>query len=357
MSEFRLIKIYELPEELIGGANRYLAVDVPDPLSVTGYTTRRISASTIAGLNIQSLEDVLAVGNHTGTNGIRVDELSGIGFEKGTFYAYLKSPVSLSSDIFVNMPEEDGKLSLELSTAWKSVPIYNGSFGVPNTGNVAFRPKIMIKNRTVFFSGLYLIPMTTLSGGTVLDTVGTSYPTNYFSDTYLGAGDGFELTLKSELISRSPILPSALIPSETFVFGDNRILNRTVNLNGRTRLTSIAPSLGILSDGRVFINSTEASERNGLTGSGFTKSAQSRVIVDRFNNGDNMESFDSWRNSHSSSFTVNNRILTDTGVLWNFDHDGTKAENLGGFIFRTDFSYSLDPSISLEQIETAFNSF
>jgi hypothetical protein len=106
----------------------------------------------------------------------------------------------------------------------------------------------------------------------------------------------------------------------------------------------------------MIINSVEASERNGLTTSAFTKSSQIRKIVDIFKNGDDMEEFDLWRNSHSGGFVTDNRVYQDTGVNWNFDHDSTKANNLGGYLIRTDFSYPLSELSSLNQIESAFNS-
>jgi hypothetical protein len=356
MSQFRLIKINELEEEISAGANYYLAVDVPDPLSPTGYTTKKIALSVLNSRALQSLYEVLTVGNETSGNSLTISDGDSLDLEKGLFKASLLPSSSLGADINIESPRESGTLSLELETAWKSIPVYNGSYGLADTGSVEYRPKIKIQNRTVFVNGWYLIPMTTGAGLLPLDSNGVGYPLNFYSDVYQGSGDGLEVTTRDQLITWSPILPAVLRPSETWVFANNRIINRTVNLNGRTRLNAIIQQGAILSDGRMIINSVEASERNGLTTSAFTKSSQIRKIVDIFKNGDDMEEFDLWRNSHSGGFVTDNRVYQDTGVNWNFDHDSTKANNLGGYLIRTDFSYPLSELSSLNQIESAFNS-
>lgn len=360
MSEFKLIKIHELIEQLSASPDQYLAIDVPDPLSSTGYTTKKIAVTELISGGNQSLEEVLSVGNFTGLNPIRITDGSSVGFQKGSFFGYITAPNSLSSDIFVKIPQESGQLALELDTIEKPINIYNGSFGLANTGNVAYRPKISVRNRTVTISGLYLLPMPTVSGGSTLDTNGLGYVTNYFSDLLQGGNVvGFNIDSRNIAFSNAPIIPSALRPESAIRFttggGYTGDLLRTVNLNGRTRLRSIA-NFNLLSDGRLTFAGLEALERNGLTSSGFTKSIHDRTTVDRFQNGDSMIDYDNYFTSFDGAFSTDKRVVQDSGVNWNFDHDGTRTNDFGGFFFSFNFSYNLPNSRTLEQIETAFNS-
>jgi hypothetical protein len=360
MSDFRLVKIHELVEQIGAQPNQYLAIDVPDPLSSTGYTTKKIAISQILAGSDQTLEEVLNVGTFTGANPIRVSDGSSIGFEKGAFFGYLIPPSSYSSDIFVKIPNESGQLALELDTIEKPIPIFNGSFGLANTGNVAYRPNITIRNRTVTLSGLYILPMPTVSGGSTLDSNGLLYVTNYFSDLLQGGNPvGYNIDGRNLAFSNNPILPSALRPQSTIRlasgFGDWSNISRTVNLNGRTRLSSIVRA-SLLNDGRLAIAGVESIERNGLTSSGFTKSLHSRQIVDRFENGDSIIEYDNYFTSFDGAFTTDKRVVQDSGVNWNFDHDGTRTNDIGGFVFLVNCSYNISESVTIQQIETAFNS-
>jgi hypothetical protein len=357
---YRLIKIHNLPDELSGGNNKFLIIDVPDVTSPTGYRSKRISADTVAGLNVQNLEQVLAVGNTTGNLSIVVNELSSVGFEKGTsFKSYLQSPSFLSSDAFVQMPNETGTLNLRYETQWKKIPIYNGSYGLANTGNSFYIPNIKISGRTVFINGRYVLPMPTVSGGTTLDTNGGGYPSKFFSDIYQGFGDGYQIPdARNSMRTKSPILPTVLRPTTTVrsPMMHDVVLYRTLNLNGRIRLTTVSPTVVINANGQLQFLSIETVERNGEFGSSFTKSAHERKWIDKFQNGDSIFEYDNYFNSFDGAFATDKRNVQDTGVNYNFDFDGSRTQSFGGFEFDLNFSYPLSENLSLSQIKTAFDS-
>lgn len=356
---YQLIKIHELADELSGGANKFLIIDVPDPSSPTGYRSKRITPDTIAGLNVQNLEEVLAVGNSTGTGQIFVTDLSAIGFERSGFRSYLRSPLTLSSDATVLMPNESGTLDLRYETQWKKIPYFNGSYGLANTGNTFYIPNIKISGRTVFINGRYILPMPTVAGGTTLDTGGAGYVTNYFPDLYLGAGDGYEIPdPRNFATTRSPILPSVLCPTTPIrsPLMNDVVMYRTVNLNGRIRMTTVSPIITLASDGRLQFVSIETVERNGNTGTSWTRNGHQRTWISKFQNGDSIFEYDNFFNSFDGAFATDKRIVTDTGVNYNFDFDGTRSENFGGFEFDVMFSYPLNENLSLAQIKTAFDS-
>ena len=69
-----------------------------------------------------------------------------------------------------------------------------------------------------------------------------------------------------------------------------------------------------------------------------------------------MFEYDVYRNSFDNTYTVDNRIVQDSGVKFNFDFDGSTPEHLGGFFMPVNFSYNVDPALTFEQIKIAFDS-
>lgn len=349
---YRLIKINELEQALAVTTVDWLVIDVKDPASPTGYTTKKVLASAVAGGN--DLATVLGVGNNTGGNDIQLDSGDSLIFTILGNTATLR-PQLLSTDISLNLPTETGTLGLELDLPAVKIPLYNGTYGLANTGNSAYRPSISIKNRTVFIDGLLILPMPTATGGTTLDTNGAGYVTNFYGDIYTGLGDGYEVRATKDIRSRSPILPTALLPAEQVNLSTKHI-SRTVNLNGRTRLGAIMPDYYLLTDGTFLFTCIDTIERNGLTTTAYTKSLALRTAVDRFENNDSMVEYDNYYTSFNTGGSQDKRDLTDTGVNWNFDFDGTLAEDFGGMVVRLSFSYTIPNTITLTEIETAYNS-
>ena len=72
---YRLININELPELLAVDPVQYIAIDIPDGASPTGYTTYKILSSLLIGaITNQSLQDTLAIGSTTGPSAIQISE-------------------------------------------------------------------------------------------------------------------------------------------------------------------------------------------------------------------------------------------------------------------------------------------
>ena len=355
---YRLTKIFELPEEATAGASQYIAIDVPDPGSPTGWTTKKILVQNVAGSISQDLETTLSIGSTTGLNRLQIsDPVNPLTFLDLTNLTRLSLVQPLMSvDLTVNLPKESGTIALEYDSGVKTIPIYNGVFGLADTGNPLYRPEIRVIGRTVYITGLYLIPMPTALGGSTLDNNGAGYPNNSFGDIYKGAGDGYQITASKTAISWAPILPSALRPFTNKQIANEQLVTRSGSLNGRNRISHYIQQGYILTDGRLGWNTIETSERNGLTGTAFTKSLHARKNVDIFNNNDSMFEYDVYKNSFDNTYTVDNRLVQDSGVKFNFDFDGSTPEHLGGFFMPVNFNYNVDPALTLDQIKTAFDS-
>jgi hypothetical protein len=352
---YKYVKIWELEEELSGGTTKYLAIDVPDVTSPTGFTTKKINTETIGNVSIQNLLEVLSVDNKTGANPIVVESPSSIDFETGAFVSKLSQATTLTADEVVSMPLESGRLALDYDSGWKTINVFNGSFGLANTGNVVYRPKVRVIGRTVHIQGTYLLPLATTIGGGTLDGNGGGYVSKFLSTIYQGAGDGYTVRPFADIRSNSPILPTFLRPDENIQI-NNIAMNRTLNLNGRTKISTFVPFILLVTDGTILFTSIEQAERNGLTTSAFTKSMNERTIVSRFQNGDSMFEYDNYFTSFDGGFSTDKRIVSDTGVNWNFDHDGTTARDFGGMFFRFSLNYNVSKNYSLAQIKASFDS-
>ncbi len=359
---YRLVKIHELPEELASGSGKYLAIEVVDPGSPTGWTTKRIQADLVAGSISQDLDTTLGIGSTTGLHRLQIsDPINPLTFLDLVNLTKLDlvQPTMLS-DLIVNLPSESGTLALEYDSGVKTIPIYNGSYGLADIGVTAFRPTIRVIGRTVHVEGWLGLPMPTVAGGVILDTNGLGYTlvTQNYGDLYTGAGDGYEITAKNEAITWSPILPSALRPFEPYVrFKDNTIISRTLNIpGGRIRLSNYINSGLLFSDGRIYLSGIESSERNGDTGTGWNKTQHVRKIVDRFQTNESLLVYDNYYNSFDNAGVVDNRVMTLEGYKYTFDYDGSIVNDLGGTFLSLNFTYDLDPVLTLDQIKTAFNS-
>lgn len=244
-------------------------------------------------------------------------------------------------------------------SGWKPLPIFNGSYGVANTGNLAYRPQIRIVGKTLYMMGLYQLPEPTVAGGTILDTNGAGYVLQgkQFSDLYTGAGNGWEVDNKEQGFTRSPILPLALRPITTVRGGmSSQFVTKTKNITGgRMRLTTWISQFVVLADGRLVITGIEATERNGDTGTGWNKMMHLRKSIDRFNAGDKLMNYDNYRNSFDSLGLDTLRNPNVEGYSLEYDFDGSKVSNMGGFFLNVNTSFLLNPALTQDQIKTAFD--
>ena len=270
---------------------------------------------------------------------------------------------SITTDRLYTLPDNSGTLALtsdinEYDSGWKTMNWHNGTFGFANIGGGV--PDIRVINKTVYIRGTYVFPMPTTAGGTTLDTDLTQYASNLYPDLYTGPDGGWVInpTGREEAETIDPILPTNLRPENNIVIESmvQTPLVRTVNINGRIRISHFASTMVIRPDGRLQINTIRTTERNGDTGTSWTKSLQSRYIVDRFEAGDSLYEFDTYYNSYDGGFTTDKRVVQDTGVDYPFSFDGTAPGDLGsqtGYIVTT---YPLNPALTLDQIQTAFDS-
>ena len=358
---YRLVKINELPEALTSGPGEYTAIDVPDVLSPTGYTTYKILTTLLQGAISQNLEDTLQIGSGTGSNRLQISEainpLSFLDLPNLTRLSLIQQ--SMAQDLDVYLPSESGTLALEYDSGIKTLPVYNGVYGLADLGNVALRPTVRVIGRTVKLEGILLLPMPTASGGAILDTNGAGYTlaTQNYGDLFTGAGTGYEIDAKNNAISWAPILPSALRPTETIRFLSSTALGRTLNIpGGRIRITNWVDVGAILTDGRLYFRGIEASERNGDTGTGWNKNQHARKIVDRFELNDSLLNYDNYYNSFDNAGVVDKQVQNLQGYKYTFNFDGTRVNDLGGFVPTFNVSYNLDANLTLNQIKTAFDS-
>jgi len=243
-------------------------------------------------------------------------------------------------------------------TEWKSMPLYNGSFGVANLGNVAYRPKIKIVNRTLFITGILMLPQPTTAGGSILDTNGNGYTlqSKNFSDLYLNANDGYFIDSKNNAITSKPILPTALRPQELALRREQSVMSKTKNITGgRMRLNAWLSNLVILTDGRLYLKSMESNERNGDTGVGWNRNNPARQIVSKFNVGDKLMNYDNYRNAFDNLGLDTLRIPDLEGFTFDYSMDGNRSQDFGGFIPEFNMSYPLNNSFTLAQIKSAFD--
>lgn len=358
---YRLVKINELPEALTSGPGEYTAIDVPDVASPTGYTTYKILTTLLQGAISQSLEDTLQIGSNTGPNRLLISEaLNPLGFLDLVNLTRLNLiQQSMTQDLDVYLPGESGTLALEYDSGTKTIPVYNGVYGLANIGVTAWRPTVRVIGRKLYFGGIYITPMPTAPGGTILDTNGLGYAsvTKNFADLYTGLGDGYEINAKNTAFTRAPILPSALRPYQTIRPIYNTVVGKTLNIpGGRIRMSNFVANAGLLPDGRLYFNSLESQERNGDTGTGWNKNFHTRKIVDRFEVNDSLLNYDNYYNSFDNTGLIDKQVQNLEGYKYTFNFDGTRTNDLGGFQILFDFTYDLDPNLSLEQIKQAFDS-
>ena len=182
---------------------------------------------------------------------------------------------------------------------------------------------------------------------------------NMFSDLYTGAGDGWEINTKNEAITFSPILPPALLPNELVrnLGSINTLMSKTKNITGgRMEINAFLGNMIILTDGRLFMTSQESKERSGDTGAGWNQNSTFRKISDKFELGDSMINYDNYRNAFDS---LGNDTLRDPnleGYIFEYDFDGNRSNDFGGFCSNFSGSYPLDPSFTDAQVKTAFDS-
>lgn len=350
---YRLIKIWELTEELTGGPGKLLPIDVPDAGSPTGWTTKYIQAENLK--QVQDLRKTLAVGNNTGGNDVRVTEGDLLAFEKGVYTATLE-PQTMTNDVRLFLPNEDGTLAINYDSGWKSLPLWNGSYGLPDTGNTAYRPSIRIVNRNVYLKGKLIIAMTTTAGGSTLDTNGINYASNFYSDVYAGTG-GYTINPTGREALRTPvILPSTLWPDiNANLLPGGSVMGRTVNIAGRIRLHSFIPAFFMTTGGYLQFNTNNTDDRNGDTGASWDRTHHARIITDRFENGDSIFEYDNFYNSFNGPFSVDKRTVSNHGSNYSWDHDGNLPQDLGGHEINVNGSYTLSTALSLDQIKTAFD--
>lgn len=333
---FSLVNINNLPTFLtVLDGTEYFMIDVPDVASPTGFTSYKVTRDLFTNPNFERFLQLYDTPN--------------------TFPAEGLVPAINSALTSLEWVE----MSTTYHSGWKPMPLFNGSYGLANTGNVNFRPQVRVDGRNVTISGLLQLPEPTVAGGSILDTNGSGYvlQSKTFSELYTGVG-GWGIDAKEIGITINPILPTALLPSiTTRDFSGQTFLTKTKNITGgRMRLTTFLNSSGILADGRLFLTGIEASERNGDTGTGWNKMMHLRKSIDRFNTGDKLMNYDNYRNAFDNLGLDTLRVPNVEGYTLEYDFDGSKVSTWGGFFIQMNTQYTISDSITDAQIKTAFDS-
>jgi hypothetical protein len=242
------------------------------------------------------------------------------------------------------------------SGGWKTIPVFNGSFGLANTGNPAYRPVIRVIGREVFMKGILILPMDNGAGS--LDTGGASYPSNYRATLYQGVSNGgWTQAPQKQMNTRNPILPGALRPNINVVIGTNVSSARTVNpsIGDRVRLTTYLPNLSLSSGGILSFGTIDSEERNGITTTQYQKTSHFRKLASRFLQNDRIELYDNYLTSYNPVGPVLKEDNNASPSIWDFSCDATQGQDLGGFIILFDTSWELDISFKIEQIKAAWD--
>ena len=241
-------------------------------------------------------------------------------------------------------------------SGWKILPVYNGSYGLANTGNPAYRPSIRVVGREVFINGFLVLPMDDGSGG--LDTGGASYPNQQRATLYLGTSGGWNQVPQKQMETRSPIVPTALRPTVTSYIDINVNCERTINpvTGSRVRLSSFLPNIYIRSNGNLAFNSVDSSERNGITTTQYQKTLHYRKFVSRFTSGDRIELYDNYQTSYDNTGTTLKETNNASASVWSFSCNANEGQDLGGFVISVKGSWQLDNNTTIEQIKSAFDS-
>jgi hypothetical protein len=330
---YNLVNIHEL-EQFLGTfePTQFLIVDIPDLGSPTGYTSYKVAPTFLQGINrFDLLEDTPNSYIGEGGKSVVVNTLeSGLEFIDNKIY----------------------------DSGWVDMPVFNGSYGLAGNGPANYRPKIRVIGNVLYMEGNLQLPEPTVAGGTVLDTNGAGYVLQgkMFSDLYTGLGDGYIISSKQEFRTRSKVLPEALQPTQVIRILSNSLITKTKNISGgRMRLSSFVGLFSILPDGTFFGTSIEATERNGDTGTGWNKQMHMRKLVDRFNTTDELMNYDNYRNSNDN-LSIDQRVQNIEGYNFEYNFDGSKSSDMGGFFLQIHTSYPLNENLTKDQIKTAIDS-
>jgi len=237
-------------------------------------------------------------------------------------------------------------------SGWKVMNSHNGTFGfAPVVGWT--NPSIRVVGRIVFITGEVLIPLsTTASIGNLLRTPFSDYqnPFNADTQTFKGTNGGFNVNINGSITSHTSILPDELKPNQNLVFGKNVFSQRNVLDTGNTHvivLNTIFNQVILNTDGKLSI--VLQFDIDDSVGTAIRNIPLYRLIT-KADSGANVPSYSTYK-EQIGGFTV-----TDSGKTYPTDFNGNDPNKLGGYRFLINISYPVNPSVTEQQIKSAFDS-
>jgi hypothetical protein len=237
-------------------------------------------------------------------------------------------------------------------SGWKVMNAHNGTFGLAAVEGWT-NPSIRVINRVVFITGQFLIPLSTsASMGNTLRTPWSSYqnPFNVDTQTYLATTGGFSVNPNGSATSQTPILPTALMPTQTVLAGRNVFAQRNILDTGNTHvivLNTIFNQVQLQTDGRLLIQSQfDVNDSIGTAIVNFP--AQQFITV--ADSGANVPSYSTYKQQ------IGGFAVTDSTKTYPAAINGMDASKWGGYIFNLNISYPISSSVSRDDIIAAFDS-
>ena len=237
-------------------------------------------------------------------------------------------------------------------SGWKVMNAHNGTFGLAAVEGWT-NPSIRVINRVVFITGQFLIPLSTsASMGNTLRTPWSSYqnPFNVDTQTYLATTGGFSVNPNGSATSQTPILPTALMPTQTVLAGRNVFAQRNILDTGNTHvivLNTIFNQVQLQTDGRLLIVSQfDVNDSIGTAIVNFP--AQQFITV--ADSGANVPSYSTYKQQ------IGGFAVTDSTKTYPAAINGMDASKWGGYIFNLNISYPISSSVSRDDIIAAFDS-
>jgi len=237
-------------------------------------------------------------------------------------------------------------------SGWKVMNAHNGTFGLAAVEGWT-NPSIRVINRVVFITGQFLIPLSTsASMGNLLRTPWSSYqnPFNVDTQTYLATTGGFSVDPNGSAISQTPILPTALMPTQSLIVGRNVFAQRNILDTGNTHvivLNTIFNQVRLQTDGRLLIISQfDVNDSIGTAIVNFP--AQQFITV--ADSGANVPSYSTYKQQ------IGGFAVTDSTKTYPAAINGMDVSKWGGYIFNLNISYPISSSVSRDDIIAAFDS-
>lgn len=237
-------------------------------------------------------------------------------------------------------------------SGWKTMNAHNGTFGFAAVEGWT-NPSIRVINRVVFITGQVLIPLSTdASMGNLLRTPFSSYQNPFNVDTrvFEDTNGGYSVNPNGAITSKTPILPTALMPTQTVFAGKNVFSQRNILDTGNTHvivLNTIFNEVRLLSNGRLFIISQF--DLDDSVGSRITNFPAHQFIT-RADSGANVPSYSTYKQQ------IGGFAVTDSGKTYPADIDGLDASKWGGYSFNINISFPISNAVTRDEIIAAFDS-